>query len=148
MNFSKFHEFIFFKIEIQFDKQRFSYILHTKKWLYLTHILKSPPFHYNHGEVWFFAHKYIRNTMNIKYAKIKKNSRSRFFKRLPARASLRRLQGQFSVLPNLTNSPKIFHIIKDFNLNIKTIFKSTSFQNLLQLRVMRIMSKLKLEKKN
>ena len=60
---------------------------------------------------------------------------------------LRRLQGQLSVLPNLTNSPKLFHIIKDFNLNIKTIFKSTSFKNLLQLRVLHIKSKLKLEKK-
>ena len=42
---------------------------------------------------------------------------------------LRRLQRQLSVLPNLTNSPKLFHIIKDFNLNIKTIFKSTPFKN-------------------
>ena len=59
---------------------------------------------------------------------------------------LRRLEGQLSVLPNCTNSPKIFHIIKDFHLNIKTIFKSTSFHNLLQLRVLYIKSKLKLEK--
>ena len=61
-------------------------------------------------------------------------------------AALRRLQGQLSVLPNLTNSPKLFHIIKDFNHNIKTIFKSTSFKNLLQLRILHIKSKLKLEK--
>ena len=54
---------------------------------------------------------------------------------------LRRLQGQLSALPNLTNSPKIYHIIKDFNLNIKTIFKLTSFQNLLQLRILYIKSK-------
>ena len=59
---------------------------------------------------------------------------------------LRRLEGQLSVLPNFTNSAKIFHIIKDFNLNVKTIFKSTSFQNLLQLRVLHIKSTLKLEK--
>ena len=60
---------------------------------------------------------------------------------------LRRLEGQLSVLPNFTNSAKIFHIIKDFNLNVKTIFKSTSFQNLLQLRVLHIKSTMKLEKK-
>ena len=40
----------------------------------------------------------------------------------------RRLEGQLSVLPNFTNSAKIFHIIKKFNLNVKTIFKSSSFQ--------------------
>ena len=34
------------------------------------------------------AHRYTRNAMNITYAKIKKNSRSRFFKPQPARASL------------------------------------------------------------
>ena len=39
-------------------------------------------------EEWFFAHKYILNTMNITYAKIKKKSLSRFFKSQPARASL------------------------------------------------------------
>ena len=60
--------------------------------------------------------------------------------------NLRRLEGQLSVPPNFTNSAKIFHIIKDFNLNVKTIFKSTSFQNLLQLRVPQIKSTLKLEK--
>ena len=31
----------------------------------------------------------------------------------------RRLECQLTVLPNFTNSPKIFHIIKDFNLIIK-----------------------------
>ena len=41
---------------------------------------------------------------------------------------------------------KKFHIIKDFSLNIKIIFKSTSFQNLLQLGVLHIKSTLKLEK--
>ena len=59
---------------------------------------------------------------------------------------LRRLQGQLSVLPNLTNSPKKLHIIKDFNLNIKTIFESTSLQNLLQLRALHNKSKMKIEK--
>ena len=54
--------------------------------------------------------------------------------------------GQLSVTPNFTNSTNIFHIIKDFNLNVKTIFKSTSFQNLLQLRVLNIKFTLKLEK--
>ena len=54
--------------------------------------------------------------------------------------ALRRLEGQLSVLPNFTNSPKLFHIIKDFNLNTETIFKSTSFQNILQLKVMHIKS--------
>ena len=39
-----------------------------------------------------------------------------------------------------------FRIITDFNLNVKTIFKSTSFQNLLQLRILHIKSTLKLEK--
>ena len=34
---------------------------------------------------------------------------------------LRRLKDQLSFLPNFTNSAKIFHIIKEFNLNIKTI---------------------------
>ena len=38
---------------------------------------------------------------------------------------LRRLEGQLSVVPNFTNSAIIFHIINDFNLNVKTIFKST-----------------------
>ena len=91
----KFHLWIFQNFTSSFFlKSRFSAInsvspiYFIQKWLYWTHILRSPPFHYNHGEVWFFAHKYIRNTMNIKYAKIKKNSRSRFFKRQPARASL------------------------------------------------------------
>ena len=51
---------------------------------------------------------------------------------------IRRLEGQLSVLPNFTNSPKNFHIIKDFNLNVKTIFKSTSFQNWLQVRVLHL----------
>ena len=60
-----------------------------QKRLYWTQILRSPPFHYNHGEVWFLSHKYARNTMNITYAKFKKTSRSRFFKLQPARASLR-----------------------------------------------------------
>ena len=39
---------------------------------YWTHILRSPPFHYNHNEVCFFSQKNTRNTMNITYAKIKK----------------------------------------------------------------------------
>ena len=38
---------------------------------------------------------------------------------------LRRLEGQLSVLPTFTNPAIIFHIINDFNLNVKTIFKST-----------------------
>ena len=50
------------------------------------------------------------------------------------------LEGQLSFLPNFTNSAKIFHIIKYFNLNVKTIFKSSSFQNLLQLMVLHIKS--------
>ena len=41
-----------------------------------------------HLTVRFFLHKYTRNTMNIACAKIKKKSRSRFFKPQPARASL------------------------------------------------------------
>ena len=56
--------------------------------LYWTHILRSSPFHYNHGVVWFLSHKYILNTMNITNAKIKKKSQSRLFKPKPARASL------------------------------------------------------------
>ena len=53
--------------------------------LFWIHILRSPPLHYDHGEVWFFPHKYTRYTMNITctYAKIKK-----IFKPQPPRASL------------------------------------------------------------
>ena len=39
---------------------------------------------------------------------------------------LRRLEGQLSVPPNFTNSAKIFHIIKDFNLNVKTLINFIS----------------------
>ena len=62
--------------------------------------------------------------------------------------NIRRLEGEFSVPPNFTNSPTIFNVISigDFNFNVKTIFKSTSYQNLLQLRVQHIKSTLKLEK--
>ena len=62
--------------------------------------------------------------------------------------NLRRLEGQLSVLPNFTNPAIIFHIINDFNLtcNVKTIFKSTSFHNFLQLRLLHIKSTLNLEK--
>ena len=59
---------------------------------------------------------------------------------------LRRLEGQLSVLPNFTNPSIIFHIINEFNLNVKTIFKSTSFHNLLQHRLLHIKSTLNLEK--
>ena len=58
--------------------------------LFWIHILRSPPLHYDHGEVWFFPYKYTRYTMNITctYAKIKKKPRSWFFKPQPPRASL------------------------------------------------------------
>ena len=40
-----------------------------------THILRSPPFYYNHGEVcFFFLHKYTWNNVNITYAKNKKKT--------------------------------------------------------------------------
>ena len=59
---------------------------------------------------------------------------------------LKRLEGLLSDLLNFTNSAKIFHFIKDFNLNIKNISKSSSFQNLLQLILLHIKSKLEFEK--
>ena len=69
-------------------KVTFFPIYFIQKRLYWTHILRLPPFHNNHGEVWLsFSHIYTRNTINITYAKIKDNSRSRFFKPQPARAS-------------------------------------------------------------
>ena len=59
---------------------------------------------------------------------------------------LRRLEVQLSVLPNFTNPSIIFHIINEFKFNVKTIFKSTSFHDLLQLRLLHIKSSLNLEK--
>ena len=53
----------------------------------------------------------------------------------PAICELRRLEGQLSVLPNFTNPAIIFHIINDFNLNVKSIFKSTSFHNFIAAQV-------------
>ena len=69
----------------------FSPIDFIQKRLYQTKILRSPPFHYSRGEVYFFSHKYSQNTFSITYithTKIFKNSQSQFFKSQPARASL------------------------------------------------------------
>ena len=67
--------------------------------------MRSPPFHYSHGEVWFSSHKNNRNTMNITYAKIKKKSRSRFFKPQPARASLMNNEIIIMIFHKLDQSP-------------------------------------------
>ena len=77
----------FLKSKFSAKSSVFPIIFHIKM-LHWTRILRSPPFHYNRGEVWFFAHRYTRNTINITYAKIKKNSRSRFLQPQPARAFL------------------------------------------------------------
>ena len=75
INFSKFHEFIFLRIEI-IAKSSFSPIIfHTKKAI-LDKYFEIPPFHYNHVEVWVFSHKHTRRSMNIIYAKILKFTES------------------------------------------------------------------------
>ena len=67
IHFSKFHKFVFLNRNIV-RKVAFSPIYFIQKRLYWTHILRSPQFHINQGEVCFLSHKYTRNTMNITYA--------------------------------------------------------------------------------
>ena len=54
------------------EKVAFSPIYFIQKMLYGTHIKRSPPFHYNHGEVWFFHINILgMPRILITYAKIK-----------------------------------------------------------------------------
>ena len=69
-------------------KVAFPPIYFIQKGRYRTHILRSSLFHYNNGEVCFFPDKNTWNAIKITYAKMKTNSRSRFFKPQSARASL------------------------------------------------------------
>ena len=86
--FSKFHEFVILKSKFSAKSTVFSNIFHKKRCIgRILWVLSSPRFHYNQDEVCFSPHKYIRITMNITYAKLKKKSRSRFLKPQPARAS-------------------------------------------------------------
>ena len=68
--------FIFFfqNFKIFFNRnwvQTIAFLLRyfIQKRLHRTHILRSPLFHYNQGDV-FFPHKYSRNTIDNTYAKI------------------------------------------------------------------------------
>ena len=88
INVSKFHEFVFFLNRNLVRKIAFFPIYFIQKRLYWTHVLRSPPFHYNHGEVWFFYINILGIPWILQMQKFKKNSRSRFFKPQPAQASL------------------------------------------------------------
>ena len=77
-----------------------------QKRLYWTHILRSPPFHYNHCEVFFFKHKYTRNIMNITYSKVKKKARSRLFK--PQQIYLFIVNKQFKRVSTIYHIANIF----------------------------------------
>ena len=54
INFFKKFTNSFFKSNLSWKSSVFPYIFHTKR-LYWTHILRSPPFHNNHGDVWAFS---------------------------------------------------------------------------------------------
>ena len=89
IKFSKFHVFVFFKSKFSTKSSVFPYTLIQKK-LCWTHILWLPPFPYNNGEARFSSPKCDWKTMNITFAKIKKNKkkiRCRFFKTKPSRHS-------------------------------------------------------------
>ena len=126
--FQNFTSSFFLKSKFSTKNSVFPYIFHTKN-LYWTRILRSPPFHFSHGEVWFSSHNNTRNTMYITFANVKKNSRSRFFKPQPARASL--IANQRSIgfgvkLQLLTKSKTEFHNFR-YNAMVFIILPQNSF---------------------
>ena len=85
INFSKFHEFGFFKSKFSAKSSIFPYIFHTKMAILYTQIAPVS-LQLRWGIV--FSHKYTRNTMTITNATIKKIHGAVFLKPQPARASL------------------------------------------------------------
>ena len=85
MNFPKFHEFVFFSNRNFVRKVAFFPIYLIQKG-YIGHKFKDRPRFTTITTRYGFFH--TRNTMYITYAKLKKKSRSRFFKPQPAQASL------------------------------------------------------------
>ena len=87
INFSKFHQVVFFKSKFRAKSSLFPFIFHSKKAILDTYFEIAPvSLQSRWGMV--LSHKYTRNTMNITNAKKFKNSPSRFFKQQPSRTSL------------------------------------------------------------